>query len=106
MDRQQIPFAGAMQPGAHNGRLWEVADTFRHGTCHRIAVRRASGCSTRAFAAECAAFDNKTWEIEMTELSALWLPILLGAVFIFIVSAIFHMGPFWHKNDFPQLPDE
>lgn len=42
----------------------------------------------------------------MTELSALWLPILLGGVFIFIVSAIIHMGPFWHKNDFPQLPDE
>ena len=42
----------------------------------------------------------------MTELSALWLAILLGAVFVFIASSIIHMGPFWHKNDFPQLPDE
>lgn len=42
----------------------------------------------------------------MTELSALWLPILLGAVFVFIASSIIHMGPFWHQNDFPQLPDE
>jgi hypothetical protein len=42
----------------------------------------------------------------MTELSALWLPILLGAVFCFIASSIFHMAPLWHKNEYPQLPDE
>jgi hypothetical protein len=42
----------------------------------------------------------------MTELSALWLPILLGTVFVFFVSSIIHMGPFWHRKDFPQLPDE
>ena len=42
----------------------------------------------------------------MTVLAALWLPILLGAVFVFVASSIIHMGPFWHKNDFPQLPDE
>jgi len=42
----------------------------------------------------------------MTELSALWLPMLLGAVFVFVVSSIIHMAPLWHKNDFPQMPDE
>ena len=42
----------------------------------------------------------------MTELSALWLPILLGAVFVFFVSSIIHMGPFWHRKNYPQLPDE
>ena len=42
----------------------------------------------------------------MTELTALWLPILLGAVFVFITSSIIHMGPFWHRSDFPQVPDE
>jgi len=42
----------------------------------------------------------------MTELSALWLPILLGAVLIFVTSSIIHMGPFWHRSDFPQVPDE
>jgi len=42
----------------------------------------------------------------MIELSALWLPIVLGAVFVFVASSIIHMGPFWHKNDFPPLPDE
>ena len=42
----------------------------------------------------------------MTELSALWLPILLGAVFCFIASSIIHMTPLWHKNEYPQLPDE
>ena len=42
----------------------------------------------------------------MTMLAALWLPILLGAVFVFVASSIIHMAPLWHKNDFPQLPDE
>jgi hypothetical protein len=42
----------------------------------------------------------------MTELAMLWPPILLGAIFVFIVSSIIHMGPFWHRGDFPQLPDE
>src|SRR4051812_2512296 len=47
-----------------------------------------------------------TREIVMTELSALWLPILLGAVICFIASSIIHMAPLWHKNEYPQVPDE
>lgn len=39
----------------------------------------------------------------MTALSALWLPILLSAVFVFIVSSIIHMAPLWHRNDYPML---
>ena len=42
----------------------------------------------------------------MTALALLWLPIVVGAVFVFIASSIIHMGPFWHRNDFPQVPDE
>jgi hypothetical protein len=42
----------------------------------------------------------------MTPLSTLWLPILLSAVFVFVASSIIHMGPFWHKNDFPKMPQE
>jgi hypothetical protein len=61
-------------------------------------------------AAECAASrsqnQNNAGETVMTMLAALWLPILLGAVFVFVASSIIHMAPLWHKNDFPQLPDE
>ena len=39
-------------------------------------------------------------------MTALWLPILLSAVFVFVLSGIFHMALPWHKNDFKQLPDE
>ena len=39
----------------------------------------------------------------MTALTALWLPILLSAVVVFVVSSIIHMGPFWHKTDYPRL---
>ena len=42
----------------------------------------------------------------MTALAALWLPILLSAVFIFIVSSVIHMAPLWHKSDFAALPDQ
>ncbi len=42
----------------------------------------------------------------MTALTALWLPILLSTVFVFIASSIIHMGPFWHRGDYPRLPNE
>jgi hypothetical protein len=42
----------------------------------------------------------------MTALAALWLPILLSAVFVFIVSSIIHMTPLWHKNDYPALANQ
>jgi len=42
----------------------------------------------------------------MTGLLALWLPILLSAVFVFIASSIIHMAPLWHKGDYPPVPNE
>ena len=42
----------------------------------------------------------------MTALGALFLPILVSAVLVFIVSAVIHMAPLWHRNDLPQVPDE
>lgn len=42
----------------------------------------------------------------MVELSALWLPILLAAVVVFIVSSVIHMATPWHKGDYKKLPDE
>lgn len=37
---------------------------------------------------------------------SLWLPILLSAVFVFIVSSIIHMFLPYHRNDFVKVPDE
>ncbi|HSP17724.1 MAG TPA: hypothetical protein VLV78_23470 [Thermoanaerobaculia bacterium] len=42
----------------------------------------------------------------MTALTALWLPILLSAVFVFIASSIIHMAPLWHQGDYPRLPNQ
>jgi hypothetical protein len=42
----------------------------------------------------------------MVELQALWLPILLSSVIVFIVSSIIHMVLPWHKSDYPRVPDE
>jgi Flp pilus assembly protein TadB len=42
----------------------------------------------------------------MTQMSALWLPILLSSIFVFIVSSIIHMASPWHKTDYPKLANE
>lgn len=42
----------------------------------------------------------------MVQLCLLWLPILLSAVFVFIISSIIHMASPWHKNDYPRVPNE
>ncbi len=42
----------------------------------------------------------------MTGLSALWLPILLSSVIVFIVSSIIHMASPWHKSDYPKMQNE
>jgi hypothetical protein len=42
----------------------------------------------------------------MTELQALWLPILLSSVMVFVVSSVIHMVLPWHKNDYPRLANE
>ncbi len=42
----------------------------------------------------------------MVELTALWIPILLSAVIVFIASSIMHMVLPYHRSDYKQLPDE
>jgi hypothetical protein len=42
----------------------------------------------------------------MVSLAALWLPILLAAVIVFIASSIMHMVLPYHRGDYKQLPDE
>jgi hypothetical protein len=42
----------------------------------------------------------------MTALGALWLPILLSAVVVFVASSIIHMALPWRKDDYRQVPDQ
>jgi hypothetical protein len=42
----------------------------------------------------------------MVPLAALWLPILLSAVIVFIASSIMHTVLPYHRGDYRQLPDE
>jgi hypothetical protein len=42
----------------------------------------------------------------LSGIASLWLPILVSAVVVFLASSIIHMGPLWHRNDFPQMPRE
>lgn len=42
----------------------------------------------------------------MVSLGALWLPLVLSAVFVFIVSSVIHMALKYHKSDYRKLPDE
>jgi hypothetical protein len=54
--------------------------------------------------AACVRCSNE--EGDVTGLFALWIPILLSAVLVFFASAIIHMAPLWHKNDYPRVPNE
>jgi hypothetical protein len=42
----------------------------------------------------------------MVGLFALWLPIVLSAVIVFIVSSVIHMVSPWHKSDYPTMEKE
>lgn len=42
----------------------------------------------------------------MVTLTSLWLPILLGAVAVFIASSLIHMLFRWHNADYRKLPNE
>lgn len=42
----------------------------------------------------------------MVSISALWLPILLSAILVFVASSIMHMALKYHQTDFGPLPDE
>jgi len=42
----------------------------------------------------------------MVTIASLWLPIVLSAVIVFMASSVIHMGPFWHRRDFPKMPRE
>jgi len=42
----------------------------------------------------------------MTDLLALWLPILVSAVLVFIASSVIHMVLGWHNQDYPKMEQE
>jgi hypothetical protein len=42
----------------------------------------------------------------MAMLASLWLPILLAAVGVFVVSSLIHMLFKWHNRDYRKLPNE
>lgn len=42
----------------------------------------------------------------MVSLAALWLPIVLSAIIVFIASSIMHMILPYHRSDYHQLPEE
>jgi hypothetical protein len=44
--------------------------------------------------------------LRVVPLTALWLPILLSAVIVFVASSIMHMLLPYHRTDYQRLPDE
>ena len=42
----------------------------------------------------------------MPSLTALWMPIMLSAIFVFIASSIMHMFLPYHRGDYRALPEE
>jgi hypothetical protein len=42
----------------------------------------------------------------MVSIAALWIPIVVSAILVFLVSAVMHMALKYHKADYASLPDE
>ena len=42
----------------------------------------------------------------MVGLSGLWMPIVVSAVFVFIMSSLIHMVLGWHKSEYPAPPNQ
>lgn len=42
----------------------------------------------------------------MVSLTHLWMPIVLAAILVFVVSSLIHMVFKWHNSDYKGLPDE
>ena len=42
----------------------------------------------------------------MTPLAALWLPMLISIVIVFVASSIIHMAMPWHKTEYPAVPNQ
>ena len=42
----------------------------------------------------------------MVGLAALWMPIVVSAVFVFIALMVIHMVPGWHQDDMTAVPGE
>jgi hypothetical protein len=42
----------------------------------------------------------------MVPVMSLWIPILLAAVIVFVVSSIIHMVFTYHRSDFGKVPSE
>ena len=42
----------------------------------------------------------------MSTILSLWIPTLVSAVAVFLVSSLVHMVLPWHKNDYPRLANE
>jgi hypothetical protein len=55
---------------------------------------------------ELAATTRRGLNPGMTTLAALWLPILLSAVFVFVASSLIHMVLQYHKRDYAKLGNE
>lgn len=42
----------------------------------------------------------------MTGMHALWIPIVLSAVIVFVASSVIHMFTPWHKGDYAKVPSQ
>ena len=112
-DHSLIPVAERVysrsRPGDFRSRTLGEAATasvmkFRsaeHNSVDRSASRRVGFASLKS-----SITSTSSTRRHMVPIHALWLPILLSAVIVFVASSIIHMALPIHKSDYRKLPDE
>lgn len=72
------------------------------GFCYRGEPASPSPRAIGAYLQACAIDSERC----MSDLIALWLPILASAVFVFLASSLIHMVFRWHQSDYRRLGNE
>src|SRR6266516_3934980 len=89
-------------------RIWRTAGA--DGSEQGSLRRGGRAAVYRPICVRCASRDSGRCDAHgrwiMTGLLALWLPILVSAVLVFVVSSAIHMASPWHKSDYPKLSSE
>src|SRR5262249_36946718 len=112
----EVRLHAEMSPVASRSSISPPAGDANRGAARHAGIGGATvaarGAQTSPGGATRVTFAGSYWtmpsslEVQMTQLHALWLPILVAAVIVFVLSAIVHMMLPYHKSDFSKLPSE
>jgi hypothetical protein len=91
----------AFFPSCYTGSEWYLQPLYFGGEIDRLGSFRRPAWISRL-----PTISHINMEVIMVSIWALWLPILLSAVIVFVASSLIHMVFRYHAGDFRKFPNE